>query len=277
MPHEYPVKLTVLSITPTRDNVAVPSLRLPDKHSRLFCGKTLDEWTMIQLWSSKSITHSIFVCETLEHAERLGPLARQYGVELMVRPEAMLHRLNDSGSIPIFWAYRKATRENFYTLLTTPFVVAPCRPPGFFDDMVEFYCSRFGNPDFTTRHGAEVLGGYPSDITEFETVNGVGKQRGTPYINLNPEVRITQFNHWLRAAWYYEGMQMLANSRHDVSLSPVIWEIEPWMDIHIDTEEQWQNAEYWFEKKILSLGDDPYRRYRETWFSGNAGDQVQGL
>ena len=90
----YDVPLRVLSISPTRDGLVNPSRRLPDKHSRKMCGKTLDEWTMIQLWSSKYVSRSVFVCETEKHRERLAPLAEKYGADLMVRsPELLTRRM----------------------------------------------------------------------------------------------------------------------------------------------------------------------------------------
>ena len=261
MSHDYGVPLSVLSLTLTRDNDAAPGTRLPDKHSRLFCGKTLDEWTMLQLWSSKSITYSVFVCETHKHAERLAPMASKYGIELIVRPSEMLHPLDDSGSIPLLWSFRKAMAHRHYTLVTTPFVVCPCRPPGFFDDMAAFYRKTFGNPDFE-RGSPQVMGAYPLDTMMFSVQNGRGVEIGEPYLNYTAKYRYSVSNHTLMASWWYEGNTILNNSRHELAISPILWDIEPWMDIHIDTEEQWREAEFWFREKILSKGEDCYESYR---------------
>jgi len=219
---------------------------------------------MLQLWSSRRITHSVFVCETEEHAGKLELLACKYGVELIVRPPEMLHPLDDSGSIPVFWAFRKAIAERYYTLVTMPFVVAPCRPPGFFDDMVTFYCKTFGNPDFI-HDSPQIMGGFRSDLTPYDVSGGRGKQIWTPYLNLNPDLRMSCTNHVLMASWYYEAQTTLQNSRHDVTITPVIWDIEPWADIHIDTEDHWKEAEFWFREKILSKGEDCYEKYRKSW------------
>jgi len=264
MAHDYNVPLTVLSITPTRDNDAAPGGRLPDKHSRLFCGKTLDEWTMIQLWSSQSITHKIFVCETYEHMKKLAEPAVKYDVELMVRPASMLHPLNDSGSIVGTWAFKKALEKDWCSLITTPLVVTPCRPPGFFDAMVSFYQQKIGNPDYT-RQDALVYAGYASDITSFEIENGKGKQLGQAYLNKNYKLRSTKFSHFVAATWWYEAYLTLQQSRHDVALHPIFYDIEPWMDCHIDTEDEWKEAEFWFREKILSQGEQCYERYRWGW------------
>jgi hypothetical protein len=265
MGHDYGVDLRILSVTPTRDNIAAPGNRIPDKHSRLFHGKTLDEWTMLQLWSSKSISKAIFVCETMEHADRLEPMAAKYGVELMVRPKQMLHPLNDTGGLPIVWAYKQAMERTFYTLVTCPFVVSPCRPPGFFDEMTAFYCKTFGNPDWIYGY-PQVTGGYSSYLTLFDVdKDGRATQVSKSHLNYNPMLRVSALNHALMATWWYEAQLVFERGRRDLSVSPIIWEIEPWMDIHIDTEDQWKEAEFWFGEKILSKGEDCYERYRSTW------------
>ena len=265
-PHDYDVPLRVLSVTPTRDNIAAPGARLPDKHTRLFAGKTLDEWLMIQIWSSRTVIHGVFICETEAHRDRLAPMAEQYGITLMVRPRDMLHRLNDSGSIPTAWAVEELCRGGeYYTLVTTPLVVAPCRPPGFFDHMVAEYCKVIETPDFQ-RGQPMLLGCYNSDYSVFELDESRrARQLGTIYLNKNPINRATSMQHWLAALWWYRGQKWLEFSRHSFELAPMVFDIEPWMDIHIDTEEDWDAAEFWFQKKILSKGEDCYETYRRSW------------
>jgi hypothetical protein len=278
--HEYGVGLTVLSITATRDNIAAPGNRMPDKHSRLFCGKTLDEWTMLQLWSSRSVTRKIFVCETQEHANRLSPLADKYGVELMVRPRQMLHPLNDTGLLPVSWAFKEATKREYYSLFINPaFVITPCRPPGFHDEMVAFYLKTFGNPDYILGVPS-VLAGFSSDLESYELKEGRGHILGSAYYNRNPIKRVSRGSHAICAGWYYESQVLMQLSRHytmcehEFSMAgDVMWDIEPWMDIHIDTEDEWKEAEFWFKEKILSQGEDCYERYRKNW----SGSIVSGV
>jgi hypothetical protein len=266
MGHDYGVPIRFLSVTPTRDNEAAPGNRLVDKHSRLFHGKTLDEWLMIQLWSSKYLGHAYFVCETLAHHDKLLPMADKYGIELLVRPEGMLHPIADTGGIPISWGVKKALEREWFPLIQTPFVVAPCRPPGFFDMMVEAYLAAFGNPDYC-RGQMWVMGGYKADSAYFEVgADGVGTQPTKElYLNQNPATRLSTTQHWVGFTHWWQAAWPLGAARHDLAISPVMVEIEPWMDIHIDTQDQWEWAEYWFEKKILSQGEDCYERYRESW------------
>lgn len=266
MGHDYGVPLRFLSVTPTRDNEAAPGNRLADKHSRLFHGKTLDEWLMIQLWSSKYCGKAIFVCETEAHRGKLQPMAGKYGVELIVRPREMLHPINDTGGLPIYCGIMHALKSDYYSLITSPFVVSPCRPPGFFDRMVEHYLRLIATcPDYE-RGRAWVMGAYDLDGAMFELdEHSTGTQLGTVYLNKNPLSRFSTTQHWIAATWWYLASLPITVSRHDLSLRPKIFDIKPWEDIHIDTQDQWEWAEYWFGKKILSQGEDCYERYRETW------------
>lgn len=272
MGHDYGVPLRFLSMTPTRDNDSAPGNRMADKHSRLLCGKTLDEWTMLQLWSSKYLGKSVFICETEKHAEKLDPLAAKYGVELMVRPRDMLHPLNDSGGIPLHWATKRVLDSEWYTLMTHAFVVSPCRPPGFFDDMVDFFASKFGNPDQTPGQ-AWVIGGVKMTGAMYELdAVGRGHQLGgvTGYLTDNPDWRLSNLQHLMaNTHWwihYYSGVA----GRSDVSIKPYFYDIPAWQDVHIDTEEQWDLAEHYMKTKILSQGDDCYERYRNLWLRNDA-------
>lgn len=265
--HDFGVEPTILTVTPTRDNAAAPGRRLADKHSRLFCGKTLDEWLMIQLETSRCVRKSIFVAETLDHAERLERMVldRKFSkIAIVPRPRDMLAPINDSGAIPINWAVEREFQFDWFTFISSPFVVSPCRPPGFFDNMVEEYQLVMSNPDYT-RGSAIVCGGYPTDQMLWDKTDGGWVQRGIPYLNRSPQTRGSITNHWLAASWWYRANAILAASRHDIAFNPSIFDIEPWMDIHIDTEEDWDAAEFWFQKKILSKGEDCYETYRRSW------------
>jgi hypothetical protein len=265
MGHDYNVPLRFLSITPTRDNEAAPGNRLADKHTRLFHGKTLDEWTMIQLWSSKYLGKAVFVCETEEHKAKLSEMAAKYDIKLMVRPRQMLHEVNDTGGMPISWAARQLLKTDYYSLITTPFVVSPCRPPGFFDLMVERYQKLFGNPDWNVGQ-MWVMGLHDVDGAMFEVdSDNYGNQLGAVYLNKNPKIRFGTTGHWMGWTHWWMNYWPIAAARLDLTVRPKVYDIPWWQDIHIDTMEQWEMAEYWFAKEILSLGEDCYDRYRASW------------
>ena len=131
--------------------------------------------------------------------------------------------------------------------------------------MVDNYLAISRNPDYT-RGQAIMVGGYPTDVTLWDLGDdGHGTQHGVPYLNRNPKTRASVTNHWIAASWWHRANAILSASRHDVSLKPLFFEIEPWMDIHIDTEEDWEMAEDWFRRKILSKGADCYETYRRSW------------
>ena len=132
--------------------------------------------------------------------------------------------------------------------------------------MVEMYLEKIANcPDYQ-RTAAWVMGGHEMDGALFEIdERGVGTQLGTVYLNKNPVARLTTTQHFMAATWWFTANYAISTSRHYLDLKPTFFEIEPWMDYHIDTQDHWDQAEYWFEKKILSQGEDCYERYRESW------------
>jgi hypothetical protein len=267
----YDVQPSLLAVVPTRDGYANPSRRMPDKHTRLLHGKTLDEWKMLQLWSSKYLGKALFVCETEAHKERLQPLADKYDVELFVRPAELLHPINDSGSYVTWAGLQHALKTRYYTFLMMPFVVAPCYPPGLIDWLVDEYLRIMPGIDIPQGAGA-ILGGYPTDVTGYSmwVEEDKGFYRRIAPNPLEPLRRYMMLNSQI-ALWstrMYEGMMYKWFARGDKlcgEYQPKIVEIEPWMDIHIDTESDWEAAEYWFGKKILSKGENCYVEYRNTW------------
>jgi hypothetical protein len=263
MGHEYNVPLRFLAITITRDNEAAPGNRLSDKHTKLFHGKTLDEWCAIQCWSSKHLGRHIFIAETEAHAKKLQYLTDKYGATVWVRPRDMLHPLNDSGGIILMWATAKALAEEWYTLVTHPFSVAPCRPPGFLDSMVSSYVWNVGPPDYRG-HQIVVAGSETDGSMMLMDLANVGTQLGEAYVNKDLRLRFTKWNHFMALSHWYTPGYSIITSRHDTTLKPVIMDIEPWIDCHIDTQDQWDEAEFWFGKKILSQGEDCYERYRQS-------------
>jgi len=267
----YDVPCRTLSITLTRDGAVNPSRRLPDKHSRLFCGKTLDEWTMIQLWSSKHISRAVFVCETEKHALRLSFLAKKYGIELMVRDKELLHPHNDSGSVVVTHALTRILTKEYYSLLMTPFVISPVRPPGFFDMFVEEYLTRAAESggDFTFS-APTLLGGWQADISLWSLDEaGVSTKVGPRMLTRQANYLFSCSQHWICATWWHLGQMAKWFARDDSDAGDyhgMMLEIPQWTDIHIDTEDDWEQAEYWFQKKILVKGEDCYHKYRESWY-----------
>jgi CMP-N-acetylneuraminic acid synthetase len=261
----------MIAIVPTRDGYKSPSRRMADKSTRLMLGKTLDEWAMIQLRCCKYVDTIIFVCETMEHSMRLSPLAMDYDVKLMVRPQDMLHPINDTGGLPVLWAAQEAFKTDWWSFITTPFNCTPCRKPGLFDRMVEFYMTKVDNPDWTPGPAC-VMAGSKSDYW-FGHMDKSGRvqpaqQEGVAY-NVHPTRYQTMMNHHISASWWWIPTQILAFSRALESAAlypPWIYEIEPWEDTHIDKESDWEAAEYYLKTKILDVyGEDCYERYRDTW------------
>jgi hypothetical protein len=272
--NHYNIEPRMLCVVPTRDGYKSPSRRVPDKNTRLFHGKTLDEWCMIQLRTCKYVDRIIFVCETVEHSMRIQPLAKKYEVQLMVRPRDMLHPVNDTGSLPIFWAVNEAFKSDWWSFVATPFNNTPCRKPGFYDNLVDFYMSKVENPDWCPE-AACVVAATKSDYW-IGNADQSGRMRFTGQdgyeFNVHPLRYHTGFNHFVAASWWWISTASLAYARVKDGLgaiySPFIYDIENWEDIHIDEHDDWEAAEFYFKTKILDVyGIDGYEKYAETWRS----------
>lgn len=270
--NNYDVPLEVLSVTPTRDPERNPSRRLADKHGRLFCGKTLDEWCAIQMWSNQCIARQIFVAETPDHATRLQALLGKYDVEVISRPRGMLHPVCDTGGLPIKYGVAHAFKTGWYPLITTPFVVSPCRRPGLYDDLVAHYLKMVKNPDRETGQSQVIAmvkdppGWLWQDRGEGTQAEMVLPKTGVSF-NDYPNAWTGCLQHFVAASWQWLAFGTVADSRAPIPnlgvYSVYPYPIEDWEDAHIDTEEQWQRAEWQFQHNVLDkLGPDCYQEYR---------------
>jgi hypothetical protein len=226
---------------------------------------------MIQLRTCKYVDRIVFVCETIEHAQRLGPIASKYNVKLYVRPQDMLHPVNDTGGLPIYWAAQEAFKDDWWSLVATPFNNTPCRKPGFYDEMVELYLQKVENPDWCPE-AACVMAATKSDYWIGNRDESgrlrITNQDGYEY-NVSPMRYHSGMNHFVAASWWWFSTAFMAFARTKNSAaiySPFIYDIENWEDIHIDEEEDWEAAEFYFKTRILDVyGENGYEKYAETW------------
>jgi hypothetical protein len=236
---------------------------------------------MVQMWSSKCVAKQVFVCETKEHAARLVPLAEQYNVELVVRPPDMLHPVNDTGGLPIRWGVDHALAEarktgEWYGLITTPFVVSPCRKPGLYDALHAAYIERVNNPDYQSTYPC-IMAMAPNPQGWFwqnqggdSPVKMVVGNTGVSY-NTTPNSYYGLLQHFITATWAWLPMMDLTNTRAAIEgvglYAAMPFDIQEWEDCHIDTEEEWARAEYEFGKHIGQGPDaiELYYNYRKGW------------
>jgi len=244
-------------------------------------GKTLDEWCMVAIWSNECVAHQVFVCETKEHADRLAPIAEKYGVELVVRPPDMLHPANDTGGLPIRWGCDHAMeqerkRGGWYGLITTPFVITPCKRPGLYDEMRAHYIKSINNPDYQHNYPC-VMGLMPNPQGWLWQDDGAGTsaqmvigKSGRAEYNDMPNAYYGLLQHFIAASWSWFNFQDFVYSRakvqgigvYDVIPFPIAW----WEDCHIDTEAEWEQAEWAFGKYLGGAAAmDRYLEYRAGW------------
>ena len=267
-------QLVVVRIAPTRDGLANPSERLPDKHSRLFCGRTLDEWWAIQSWASKHISTSILVGENQAHFDRLTDLLMPYGITVLARPESMNHPTQDSGGFPCRFGYQWAKRHvGNINCVITDFVVSPLRKPDDYDRIIEAFCEKMSSPNPDAVSGIEQM------TSASKTDYWYGAKSGDRLIPL-------YLSDVPNGRWWptYVGVGTLGvlsprayeavNVAGDLHLpaipntGPWLFETEEWQEVHIDRPDEWDLAEFWFQKKIGGI--EAYEQYRRSWHG--AGD-----
>jgi len=259
----------VVRIGSTRDGLANPSERLPDKHSRLFCGRTLDEWWAIQGWASKRITHSVLVGETEEHCERIRNLVSPYGVAVICRPESMNHPSQDSGGFPMRFGYEWAKRQygNINGLITD-FVVSPLRKPDDYDRIIEAFYEKMASPNPDAVSGVETI--VTASKTDYPYFAKTGDRLTILYLSNQPNGRywstyVSAGVTGVMSPRAYEAGNVASALGLPPSQNPGPWlfEIEGWQEVHIDRSDEWDVAEFWFEKKIGGI--EAYRDYRKSW------------
>jgi len=256
----------VVCMSMTRDGYKNPSRRVPDKHTRLFHGRTLDEWFCISCWASKEIDLAVLVCENPEHVERLQPLVDQYGVKLLSRPADMeSDPMCDSGGYPMNWGLEELQKSLFITVLCWTYVVNPVRPPEIWDLIIQDFRRRASNPDFVKGPLVEISG-TPTDLTFLWYDKESGRARAMvsereAYINIGTFAVATP--RW-KVAWEHFAQLGMPGAK---PYEPWLYPVDPWTKVHIDEEWEWDLAEYWFGHHI-GEGDEAYKAYvdyRESW------------
>ena len=262
-------KRTVVRIAPTRDGFANPSERFPTKHTGLLSGKTCDEWWAIQSWASKEITLSILIGETPEHCERIKPLVEPYGVIVLCRPETMNHSSQDSGGFPTWFGFEYARKyvDNINYVIPD-FVVNPLRKPDDYDRMIRAFDKKMASPNPDAVGGSRTMMSACRTDLSYHLLDG---DRLVPqYVS-----DIGNSRYWLAYATvatlsisttgFYEWMRLIteAGSSQFFPGKPWLFEIEEWQELHMDHPDQWDLAEFWFDRKIGGI--EAYRDYRKTW------------
>jgi hypothetical protein len=268
------MKPRVLMMTCTRDGYANPSRRLPDKHIRLFHGKTLDEWFCIRAWSSKYMTDFAVIGETEKHCERIRPMVESYGGEVYCRPPAYLHPKEDTGGQPLRWVQREMVkRHGPYNAVISNFVVNPVIPPGLWDDAVEKFMEALMDPELYKSIPVLEPLYHPQESFKEQRADGLTYWVGSTLLNTSKTlIRWAGVGGWNVTTEDYNEMAWALTQSGMVTAFNTGWgtvpyEVPRWTDVHIDTPEEWDLAE-WYFGKYIGMGDeayDGYAAYRKLW------------
>jgi hypothetical protein len=174
-------------------------------------------------------------------------------------------------------------RHGPYNAIISSFVVNPCMPPGIFDRAVD----RFFEVamDSEMYHGLPVLEPmcYPVECWKEEAEDGLAYPVGSLMANSSKvkgrwkstfgwNVTRSDYDEWAwmltQAGWVLPWVDVFRkySGTH-------VFEVPVWTDVHIDTEDEWDLAEWYFGKYIGEgeVGYNAYRDYRNTWIGGIHG------
>lgn len=238
------------------------SKRIPRKNVKLFCGRPLVEWTIVQALQSEGVSRVILSTDD----DEIACIGKKYDIEIFRRPSMPD---NVSGAVPVKMAVERLNAsgykvEDFISLLPTH----PCRKPDDIDKAISLYysyakpmgtelvsCVRL-NTGFYIPQPSQIglvtkaKYWYPSYVEDILVDDGL-----LSISNFESYQKLIQTVHGDRK--YFLKIRRKVN-RLQPYIVPFINEY--WQLLDIDTDESWEWCEYFFEKKGLR---EHYSKYLE--------------
>jgi CMP-N-acetylneuraminic acid synthetase len=232
-------KPKVVAVIPARGG----STRLPDKNMRLFAGRPLVAWSIIQAMNSLTIDEVWVTSDS----KRILELAASLGARCFERTEA---ESDDApGWVPILKVCREVMRP--LDVLVGLMATSPLRMPHDIDRAVSKYFSQKDRADKFLISVARIHEDYRWRIMNDECVEPL------PPID-NHNCRYDGAEHVSTFAEYEHSISEQGDATFYVP-----YFLEEWQAIDVNSADQLRLAELIFYDKILSSGLNPYEVYRK--------------
>ena len=235
------------------------SKRIPRKNLHLFCGLPLILWTIRAAKASQNISE-VFVSTDDDEIAGISSFA---GAKIIRRKQPSPDE--ESGIVPTVNAMQEIHNMTGDTVFISCLPTNPVRRPFQIDSMIDLYQ--------TGKYPAVVCGYSPKELVLLERIDFNG---GKPVIaNINHQYWTFMMGDCVVSINYFQ--QCLQNVQAGLEFEPSseiigVIPLELWQTHDVDTFEQWEAAEHWFQKKLLSEGEDCYERYRKTWKTAQSKD-----
>jgi len=243
------------------------STRIKRKNVKMFCGKPLVAWSILQMKCSKNVAPVYLSTDDDEIAE----VGEEYGA-IVVRRPVMPNYV--TGGIPTAMLFRKLIDEGVTTLdnpILSCLPTFPCRLPDDIDKFIELYW----------KYGPRPIAAVTcvKDWVSFEMkADGLLHFRsfdntGTLY-RVNGAFGISTPRKCLERSYDKEGKIILRGDSMEEAVEsqkkyptppnhPYIMHQWQWLDI--DYLEEFELCEMLMKEKILKWDPLPYKHYKEKW------------
>lgn len=232
-------KPRIIVVIPARGG----SARLPDKNMRMFAGRPLVAWSVIQAVNSLTVDE-VWVSSD---SDRILDCAEKHGAKSFLRPD--VEDDDAPGYVPMLQLIQKIAKPDdvFVGMLPT----SPLRKPDDIDKAVKKW---FDSPE----HGDKMLMTVARIHEDFRL-----KLVNDDYViplppSENNNCRFDGSLHISTRATYEHDMEV-----HGENVYFIPYLIEEWQALDINTANQLRFAEMIFYDRILSEGLNPYEVYRK--------------
>jgi len=258
------------------------SKRMPGKNMKLFCGKPLVEWSLIQCKYSKYIAKTYLVTDSQEIAD----LGKQYDARIVWQTQEQIDTAEVAGQMGgpySLWlgleaAMKEETVNGVFTMLPTN----PLRRVDDLDRCVDIMRVDDRYPIISMVRKKDIaLFQTDGTIATWELLDKSGK-----YLITNSAEQFWLVHQFRRYYFKSEGVfntpvEWLENKEGIATLKPVFDEL--WQEYDIDFQEEFEVCEFWMDRKILEgRGDEVYKEYHshamsEYGYKQNAAGYNKGV
>ena len=215
---------------------------IPNKNIKVFCGKPLVEWTIIQAKNSKKI-NKIYLSSDSNKILKIG---KKYKINLIKRPKKISGDYATSESAIIH------AIKNFYDFKIRPIVMleptAPLRKINDIDNLIRDFNKNRWDSGFTASQLNEFLIWDRKKKNNYKSLNYDFKNRGQRQLNSRKQCFVEN------SIAYIFKPNIILKYKNRIAGKIGITKNEIWQSFEIDEKDDWDLVETIFKRKIKQNG-----------------------